>query len=301
MNIGIEQNDKLIYEGEGMYGRPIWPSPIVLQVVITNNSISDFEPAKFRDLAPSSFLFREDSYDSVSRVRKGRLYKAGNSQPIQWHLRPHPAIPDEERLARNAGGHLKKQLYAFNSFRLKPFLAKLNNLEPIFLLGSEQGFSIWTLINIETSAIGDEHIILRARKSIGALPQLNIEKISSDGGNSALEFLEKLGDEIYRASPDSVVDRAREAATAILSSYLQHLNVVKPGKDLSHLAKKAEENGKYIVSWSANIIARFHGRTKNAEQEKRNTRLLTEHDAEYAVLAVGTILCEIDWASWSYQ
>ena len=115
MNIGIEQNTKLIYESTGTYGHPIWPSPVMLQVIITSAEEKTFNAAKCNDLAPESFIFREDTYNSSSRVRRGRLYKAGNSQPHEWYLAPHPALGEQKHAERN-GGLLNKRVFAFASF-----------------------------------------------------------------------------------------------------------------------------------------------------------------------------------------
>lgn len=141
-------------------------------------------------------------------------------------------------------------------------------------------------------------VILRARKSIGAIPNLNLDKILAADGQSVIDLVEKLEDELFRAGPESIVDRSREAATAILSKYLQSINKAEPGKDLGKLANKIVDEGFEVVSNSARIIARFHARGKHAEQEKNKPRYITEQDAEFSVQAVGTILCDLDWAYW---
>lgn len=109
----------------------------------------------------------------------------------------------------------------------------------------------------------------------------------------------KLEQELFRAGPESVVDRSREAATAILSKYLQSHGKTDPGKDLGHLANKIAEAGFEVVANAARIIARLHARGKHAEQERRAIRPITEQDAEFAVQAVGVVLCDLGWAHWS--
>lgn len=298
MNIAIEQNTNLVYEASSTHGHPVWPSPMLFQVVITSEDESEF---KFSDSSIqncNSYLFREDTYNSASRVRRGRLYKSGNSQPNQWQLYPHPALATEVQDAVNNGGTIRKSVYAFHSVRLSPQLRALNIKTPIFLLGTKDGFTIWTLVNTETSATGDEIITLKARMSIGALPKIDRTKVLAADGQSVIESLDKLEEEVFRAGPDSVVDCAREAATAILSKYLQDKGESKPGKDLGALAKKAEHNNLEIIANAAKILARLHSRRKHAEQEKREFRNITEQDAEFSVQAVGLILCELGWGAW---
>jgi hypothetical protein len=64
-------------------------------------------------------------------------------------------------------------------------------------------------------------------------------------------------------------------------------------------AGKASEAKKFVVANCAHILALLHSRGKHVEQEKRAIRQITEQDAEFAVQAVGLILCDLDWASWA--
>tara|TARA_R100001143_G_C3359743_1_gene134731 strand:- start:5637 stop:6533 length:897 start_codon:yes stop_codon:yes gene_type:complete len=298
MNIGIDENSKLVYEGVSTYGHPLWPSPVLLQVGITSEENPVFSAEKYNNFPPNSLIFREESYDSSSRVRRGRLYKAGNSQPTDWNVYPHPAVFREQQTAVNNGGTIQKWLFTFYSLRLHIYLRDNNIRHPLFILGAENGFTIWTLINIETSATGDELIALKARKSIGALPHLDREKIQAADAQVVIELIETLEDDLYRAGPESIVDRAREATTAILSNYLQNQGKTQPGNDLSKLAGLMLDEKFEVVANTARTIARFHSRAKSAEQEKRSIRRITEQDAEFAVQGVGVILCEIGWAKW---
>lgn len=270
----------------------------MLQVVIASEEQKIYEAAKHKDLGPRSFLFREETYNSASRVRRGRLYRAGDMQCVQWHLYPHPAIANEVQKAERNGGTLTKQMYAFHSFRLQPYLDERGLRRPVFILGAGDSFTIWTLVNTEASATGEELVVLRERKSVGALPHLRRERVLEAGGHAVIELIEKLEEELFRAGPESIVDRSREAATSILSKYLQSIGKVTPGNDLGKLANKIAEEKREIVANSARIIARFHARGKHAEVEKRSLRQITEQDAEFTVQAVGAILCDLDWAYW---
>lgn len=299
MNIGIERHTKLIYEGASLrLGYPVWPSPIMFQMTIATEDDDELVPAKINDLHPNSFIFREETYNSSSRVRRGRIYQAEESQPVYWTVYPHPALPHE--IVNMSQGILasKKEIYSYNSLRLQPYLKNNNIKRPIFLLGAENGFTIWTLVHVETTATGDEIVALRARKSIGALPKLHRKLILKSEGKDAISFIDKLEDELFRAGPESVVDRSREATTAVLSKYLQSLGKDVNGNDLVALASVALAEKLEIVSNSARTIARLHARGKHAEQEKNNPRKITEQDAELAVQLVGVILCDIGWAEW---
>lgn len=298
MNIGIEYHSKLVYEAASNYGHPVWPSPRLLQVKIYPCTVDVLIPAQNSEFDGNSILFREDTYNTSSRVRRGRLYKAGESVQSEWQVYPHPQNPMEIQEAAQQKGTLQKRVYCFRSFRLHQYLKDSKIEEPILVLGVGSGYSIWALVDIETSATGDELVTLKARKNIGALPKLNRELVLAEGGKNALSFIQKLEDEIGRAGPEPIVNAAREAATAILSAYLQHRKQIAAAKDIADLAEKAGEMKLEIVANSARILGRYHARTKSAEQERNSIRPITEQDAEYSIQAVGTIICELGWGSY---
>lgn len=298
MNIGIEVHTGLVYEGPNNMGYAIWPSPVLLQAVIYSSDTENLIPAKPNELSPFTFLFREDSYDTLSRVRRGRLYRAGNTQPVPWRVNAHPALAEEQRLTNIRGGISQKSLYTFSSIRLRPHLESEKIDRPIFVLGSDLGFTVWSLVNVETSASREELISLRARQSIGALPRLIEGKISKASAKRVIDFIQKLEADIYSAGSESVIDRAREAATAITSAYLQEHNSIQPGGDLGKLATQLQKASYEVAGNAASIVARLHARGKHAEQERRILRPIHEQDAQLAIQCVGTILCDIGWAEW---
>lgn len=303
MNIGIEQHTGLIYEGRTGLGIGIWPTPVILQVAIFSAETERLVPPKLNELLPRSFIFREDTYNTGSRVRRGRLYRGGDTQPQDWHVLPHLVIPDERQRTPASTGTLTKSLLTFSSIRLQPYLKEARIERPVFVLGSEQGFTVWALVNVETSATGDELIALKARQNIGALPTLNRQKIIDAGGKRVFNFLEKLEIDIQSAGPESVIDRAREAATAICSCYLQHHFQAGNGEDLGRLATLLLEKDFAIAANQASTLARFHSRGKHAQQEQaaqkgRALPPIHEQDAQLAIQAVGTILRDLGWAEW---
>lgn len=299
MNIGIEVHTNLVYEGRTTgLGIGIWPAPVMLQVAIYSAETENLVPPKPNELLPRTFIFREDTYNTASRIRRGRLYEAGATQPEDWQVMPHPAIPDERRLIRTVAGTLQKRLYTFSSIRLRSYLVSQKIERPVFVLGNDHGFTIWALVNFETSATNEELITLKARQNIGALPTLRRQKINEAGGSHVFEFIEKLEADIYGAGSESVIDRAREAATAICSTYLQSTYSAESGKDLGDLASLLREKGLEIAANSASTIARLHSRGKHAVRETRDLRSIHEQDAQLAIQLVGTILCDLGWADW---
>ena len=170
-------------------------------------------------------------------------------------------------------------------------------LPALVLLGRDaQAFSIWTLIHLEASVSGEDLVTLRSRPTVGILPQTYDEEIrKTSHGDQVLQKLDALAKDVHHAGPSSVVDRAREAATAILIAYLD-----TPGKDLGDLCNHQilKDEKKAIVTAAASIVARLHGRDKSAEKSRRSLPDIVDQDAELAVLCVGTILRDLGWAEW---
>ena len=177
------------------------------------------------------------------------------------------------------------------------------NQQLLVVLGAEKSFSIWTVTNKETVHTREILVTLKARKSFGALPEINWSKFTDDH-HMVKGKIEALLDDIFRAGAESIVDRAREAATAILSAHLQSENITEAsGKDLGVLIdlleKQNGKNGQRIVRCAAEIPQRLHSRSKHAEQEKHTgIRSVTEQDAELAVQCIGVMLCDLGWARW---
>lgn len=138
---------------------------------------------------------------------------------------------------------------------------------------------------------------------MGALPELDWNLLPDKSG-LVKGKIESLLDDVYRAGAESIVDRAREAATAILSAYLQNEGIAEAnGKDLGALiellVKRNDKNGQRIVACAAEIPQRLHSRGKHAEQEKHdNLRPIREQDAELAVQCIGVMLCDLGWGRW---
>ena len=300
MQLGIEKDKNLIYEGSGDWGQPLWPSPIVIPAAFASTEDKELKPADGK-LAHKSYIFREVDYDPVSRVRRGILYHAdSNTRPCEWHVSPHPAI-ERDKHDVTTQGILKKRLYSFGSFSLHVTLRDIDRGQPLILLGVGDSYTIWSILSVEKLASDDEMVILKARQSFGALPNVNYKKVPEVGRDNVKAALNALQEDIYRAGAESVVDRSREAMTAILSAYCQDAGIAGNGKDTGELVRtlrNLKENKKEVVANLADTVRIFHSRGKNAPRERMSLRSLTEQDAELAIQSVGVVLCELEWGSW---
>ncbi|MCU7886309.1 MAG: hypothetical protein KZQ82_19140 [Candidatus Thiodiazotropha sp. (ex Lucinoma annulata)] len=135
---------------------------------------------------------------------------------------------------------------------------------------------------------GETILYLKSRKVFGSLPKIHYERIQTVGSLVSIkEKIELVAKDLNVAAPDSVVDRCREAASAVLNSYIKEQDCNHKEKDLGQLVKILyEKENKYVVADLADELAKFHSRTKHSEKVTRNTRSVSEQDAELAVQAL---------------
>jgi hypothetical protein len=172
--------------------------------------------------------------------------------------------------------------------------------QPLIILGTTERFTLWTLHNIEGIAGGEEMVVLRSRQTFGALPRILEEKIPGKRRIKVTEMLNKVAEEVYRSGPESVIDRCRDAASAILGTYLEDRGITDFENDLGKLIKKLSNSSepKRLTETCAETIRLLHPRVKPSEQEKLKARPISEQDAELAVQCLSTILCEMGWGKW---
>lgn len=300
--LGVEESRGLVFEGNDPYGAHlVWPTPVMTPAQFVDSSAEEFSGLNTGSIV--EYYFREDMFDPISRVRRGRFYKFSGASGGQWHVLPYPQVTIPRASKNNDGLISVPSLVEYRSCAISGELSNLGLSHAVIVLGKMQSFTIWNIIHVETSFTGEEMVTLKARQSLGALPIVNWSTVPDDAVATVREKLDVLEDDYHRAGVESVVDRAREATTAILSGYLQQQGVVEAkGKDLGELigllTKINGKNGQRIVACAAEIPQRLHSRAKHAEQEARETRPLREQDAELAVQCVGVMLCDLGWAAW---
>jgi len=294
VHIGLDGRENLIYEGNWPHGRPLWPSPFISPARISYLSDGKLRAEDSTDSIYAQCRFREDHFDPVARIRRGRFYFGDgvNQQPAEWHVQPHPAIPSEMRSTVPVKKHLDTYV-AKSIWHVFPRLLK----DPLLVvLGLETRFSIWSIVNIEVISTGDDLVTLKARSGLGLLPRLDEEKISEQFRGRVVSSLEAFADEAYRAAPASVIDRARDAASQALLAFYNATG--RDAKDLGDLVQRLEKDQKTIASSAGRIIARLHARAKPSEAERRALKPVSEQDAQLAIQCVGALLCELGWAEW---
>jgi len=294
--IGIHPQEGLFYEGDNNYGRGVLPPPTVLIATALSAPFEATQIPDTEDLGYVALIFREDSFDPVTRLRRGRFYERGEAgQPHQWYVQPHQALPSEMAKV-DSKGQWSKLLHGFRAW---PARLKLSTsvVPTIVALGPRVAYSLWRVIDVERIVTGEDLVTLKARGTMGVLPELLEAQVPSEAFPKVVKVLDTLVQAAHISSPASVVDRARDAAQLCLGAAWAH--TTKDDRwlleDLGHLAKKLPVD-QTVLRAIATSIARLHSRGKPNELERYAVRPLSEGDGEYALAAIGLLLREIGWS-----
>ncbi len=295
LSIGFEEHRQwLVYEGDGSYGHAVWPAPVlaIAAVLKTPGGTSKIQGSNF--LNEAQFIFREDSFDPVTRIRRGRLYEASKLRPQEWRVQPHPAYYQDIWESKSYGGWLKKRLYTFQPWPAFRELAWRGATSTLVALGTTEAHTLWRVVDVERIATAEDLLTLRARSALGVLPELDRAAMPELGREKVFETVDRLSNSAYRAGPEDVVEAARVAAQWCLGVWLadQKGDSKLLEKDLGALAKILEDDRMKTV---AQLLGRLHSRVKLNEQQKYETRPVLEGDAEFALASVGMLLRELGW------
>lgn len=288
--IGIDEHARLYYEGSSGGAVPLWPSPPIFTVATVLRSDQDRGTIPGQvNLPHANLLFREDHFDPVTRIRRGRFYNAGDGVRKQdWWVPPHPSLPAEVYGAVH-NGQLKKLLLVFFDWPASHHLAQpLHGVTVV--LGTQGAMTEWRVIGMERISTNEDLVTLKARSNMGVLPEVSEDMLPTAHKNHIMQFIANVTDTAYRGGPESLVDRCGDMATAVLAAYYG-----VPDKPLGHLATLAGDKGKRIVGNAASILAQLHSRGKPQEQQTRGVRHPQNEDAALALECAGTILREVGW------
>ncbi|WP_206958144.1 hypothetical protein [Trinickia acidisoli] len=109
-------------------------------------------------LTGAAMLFREDSFDPVARVRRGRLYVRADRSPAPWRV---------VRDVADVHGSMAKDLATFLSWRASDAFFR-HRSDAVLVLGS----TVHTVLDVERLANSEELITVRIRANLSGLPNL---------------------------------------------------------------------------------------------------------------------------------
>lgn len=298
MYLGFDNDLQLYYEGitKGT-GRGIYPHPVIT-------------PATFPPINPDSvlllpdgfivedckYIFREDSFDPVTRIRRGRFYTYFSKE--KWTSKPHP---NGEYEGGQIYGYITKQLHTYQKTLLTKILPKNKKNGHVVALGSKDASTLWSIVGLEMVTTGEELITLKARSSLGSLPEILEESIPMNDKNIIIKAIENLREEVFRSGPESVVDHCRDCVEYILRGKIRTVEAGYSGGELSKIIDKFvsifEKEFRNIPN-CAQIIRLHHQRRKTAIKETKFPRSLEYQDAELCTYCLSSIICDLQWGRW---
>lgn len=299
--LGIERSTGLVYEGRGDPTFPTWPTPVVSQATLIEKPADLQKLPGNLDSDPFSLMFRESSFDPVSRVRRGLLFqKMGTSGWESTSVEAHPASYSDQRDVLVGSGRIRKDLCIYcECSNLLNTPRKGEGMQ--LAIGARDGYSLWRILQTERTVNSDVLVTLRAESVYGILPAIDRSKISPTHLHKVEAALSRVLDAAYRELPTSVVDQCRNAVCVVVTRWAQlpeEDEKKRQHPDLGALTKTIREKYPHssALHSALEIINRLHPRGKDNEVERLELRLVHEGDAELAVHIVGFVLREIGWA-----
>lgn len=297
MHIGYEPDTGHVYEGGGQPVYACTPAPVLMQAKLVETPEDMNTLPQGLSTTPLNWVFREESFDAVTRVRRGRLYEPyPDSQPSYVMTRGHPSNVFS---SFRDGDQLQKRL-----FRYWPCLSLLGKARGgnglVLAIGQARGWSTWRITQVE-QALSDEVLItLKSLSTFGFLPELRADLVPKEHLQAVQRAIERVLDAAHREGPISVIDHCRNAAVVLLGRWMIAKGEAQQflTTDLSAIARKLRDDP-YRMTASAGVaemLARLHVRGKANEQESKGLRLAQEEDGHAAVHSVGFLLREIGWA-----
>lgn len=290
-DLGVQSHDGTVYEGNGSgVAFRVHPAPMLFPFRLESTIID--QESNYRGLAVE--IFREDSFDPVTRIRRGRVYtRRYTNQPGRWRVQD----PFRTDLKMERWDVSVNQLIELCAYQRDPLNALRSNAGrlPKVILGSDPFVSFWKIVSIETSSLDIPVLTLKALYSLGDLPELAAKRASRSATRLFREAWEHLNDSIHRGSPSAIVDRCRDVLSVVFGEKVGALE-----KDLGHsineFVKVSGKGSESLVSYAGRIVARLHSRGKPNEQHAKSLRPLSDEDAQLAVRCVGLVLVETGWA-----
>jgi hypothetical protein len=291
MYLGIDKDKYIVYDGYVHWGaRAVFPTPYLFPIKVGEtpeealNLLKAEKPAWYEKL-----LFREDGFDPISMVRRGRIYELDRPQ-TGCHVCPASEAEREE--ARKNGGVVVKQLALYQRY---PLSVRVPSTQRFAAVGSSTVYSMWRIVSSDYTYFTEELVTMRPLYFLGALPDLSLDNIPEQWRTMIQESVGKVADSMYRANADSIIELCRHAASASLCAYFQE-DIPRLNKiDLGPLAKMAEDAKRRVIADCARTLADLHSRLKPNMQMHTDCRPICDRDAELAVQCLSCILADLGY------
>ena len=298
--IGFDRQRNAIYEGEPRHGYRVMPPPMITPIRFMENDTLP-EICRGPDQLPIR-LFREDYFDSVTKIKRGRVFSCSYElQPQQWYASDAYTPPNYSIMGKRQvfmqppEGTITTKLATY----LRDTLADQKNLhQKKVVLGQDSHISYWKVIGTESNLVGTPVLTLKATHTYNDIPTLVKGTLDPETEADLLASLEKIESSINRQSATEVVDRCRDALSIAFGYCIK--NRTKDLSEAIRLRKSSPDKPTGeddLCSLSGKIVARLHSRGKPNEQSKNNVPMLNDHDSDLALSCLRTALRELGYAS----
>jgi hypothetical protein len=247
----------------------------------------------------TEMLFREDYFNSATRIRRGRVYRRDDGQQ-SWSTQS----------VRTPLGFLAGTLlnvtccYTTAECALKP--------TQLAVLGDGNAQSYWTVVFSEKTSDA-LYLTLKSKTYFGVLPEVNWEAIPAANRQDIQQALDAVVEAAPIQAPQPVIDACRNAACHMISAKFPESNP-KGKKDLGQLASWLEREGhrkkkarkadaeatdaliELPDSYTSYVVNELHRRAKANAAAARCTRPAFQQDANLAVDAIAFLLQDFGWA-----
>lgn len=298
--LGIEQQNGLVYEGTDNPSHLTVPTPIICQCALIEapRDLDSLPGGMTSD--PLRWIFREDSFDPVSRVRRGRIFQSSeNANRVPYFVEAHPNLLSDNR-RRTEDGRVQKELNGF--IHCNALLGRPNRGEGLQLaIGNAQAHSLWRILQTEQTVSQDVLVTLRAESAFGVLPALQMDKIPDENRQPVADAYDRVMQVAYRDSPTSVVDQCRNFCAVVSARWLYKqtgsgaILAEDLGDCITAVKKHFGEKEQRLVRAALETVNLLHPRGKDNERERYKLREVSKEDAELALHATGFLLRELRW------
>ncbi len=280
----------LILEGKVNALKALSPQPLITHVFNAQGTQTGNRSVGLK------LLFREDSFDPTTRIKRGRFYEILDDSVGVSGFRIYgvPSLLE--------GMVVDKRNLNWNKFCFyKNLHLNSGTNNRLVRLGNKDFNTQWRIVDSEVLFNEEIFFTLKAISPLGTLPELIEKKLPEGKKKEIREGFEKVVDVAPIQIAESVVDVCREFARVLLAAWLPTVDVTDAEGDLGNLASKIPKDRVGIAN-AALVINRLHPRGKSSERERQagrgqEIRSLSNEDAALAVSLVGFLLRDFGWAA----
>lgn len=257
-------------------------SSVSLNVMLQNCILLPIAfPAHILD---ATMLFREDYFNSATRIRRGRLYQKDSKD--SWKAKMVSLFPHSNALHSTHTFPVNLS-YKTAECSVRP--------EWTAALGDSNAQSYWTVVFAEKVGPEAHYLTLKSKTYFGVLPEVNRDAIPEANRQDILRTLDAVVEAAPIQAPQPVIDACRNAACHMISAQFPESNPTGE-KDLGPMVRWLNGNEHRTKADAADIVNRLHSRAKANAAAQHGTRPVSQQDANLAVDAIAFLLQDFEWA-----